>query len=110
LKRFGVNLNEQTLKAKALELGLGDGKAVLSAYAKAQAAFALIMEQTTLAQGDFARTADQGANAQRRAQKAMLEFAAAIAGTLRPALTAFFNIAVKGFTALTKVILGTSPR
>jgi len=109
LKKFGVNLNEQTLKAKALELGLGDGKAVLSAYAKAQAAFALIMEQTTLAQGDFARTADQGANAQRRAQKAMLEFAAAIAGTLRPALTAFFNIAVKGFTALTKVILGTSP-
>jgi len=65
LKAFGVNMNEATLKAKALELGLSDGKGVLDANAKAQAAYALIMEQTTLAQGDFARTSDGLANQQR---------------------------------------------
>lgn len=62
LKRFGVNLNDATLKAKALELGLGDGKRMLTASEKAQAAYALIMEQTTAAQGDFARTSDGLAN------------------------------------------------
>lgn len=65
LKRFGVNLNEATLKAKAMELGLSDGKGVLDANAKAQAAYALIMEQTSKAQGDFARTSDGLANKQR---------------------------------------------
>ena len=65
LKRFGVNLNEATLKAKALELGLSDGKATLDSAAKAQAAYSLILEQTSLAQGDFARTADGLANSQR---------------------------------------------
>jgi hypothetical protein len=65
LKRFGVNLNEAVLKQKALELGLSDGKSVLDANAKAQAAYALITEQTTLAQGDFARTSDGLANKQK---------------------------------------------
>lgn len=65
LKRFGVNLNEATLKAKAMSLGLADGTGVLSSSAKAQAAYALILEQTGTAQGDFARTSDQLANTQR---------------------------------------------
>lgn len=65
LKRFGVNLNEAALKAQALKMGLSDGKAVLDANAKAQAAYALILEQTTLAQGDFERTSDGVANKQR---------------------------------------------
>jgi hypothetical protein len=79
LRRFGVNLNEATLKAKALEMGLGDGKAVLDANAKAQAAYALILEQTTTAQGDFARTSDGLANSQ-RILKAKLEDAKAAIG------------------------------
>lgn len=65
LKRFGVNMNEATLKAKAMELGLSDGKGVLDANAKAQAAYALILEQTGTAQGDFARTSSGLANQQR---------------------------------------------
>jgi hypothetical protein len=65
LRRFGVNLNEATLKQKALDLGLRVGKGTLDAGVKAQAAYALILEQTTTAQGDFARTADGLANQQR---------------------------------------------
>lgn len=65
LRRFGVNLNEATLKQKALDLGLKVGKGTLDAGVKAQAAYALILEQTTTAQGDFARTADGLANQQR---------------------------------------------
>lgn len=66
MRRLGVNMNEATLKAKALELGLiGTTKEALEPAAKAQAAYALIFEQTATAQGDFARTADSLANQQR---------------------------------------------
>lgn len=65
LRAVGVNLNQATLEAKALELGLWDGVDALDAGAKAQAAYALILEQTSLAQGDFARTSEGLANQQR---------------------------------------------
>lgn len=65
LKQFGVNLNDATLQQKALDLGLTKGKGTLSASAKAQAAYALILEQTKLAQGDFSRTSGGLANQQR---------------------------------------------
>lgn len=66
LRRFGVNLNEATLKAKAFELGLvRTTKETLGPAVKAQAAYALILEQTGTAQGDFARTSGGLANQQR---------------------------------------------
>lgn len=80
LKRFGINLNDARLKAEALNLGLSNGKGVLDANAKAQAAFSLILKDTTLAQGDFARTSDSLANKTRTA-KAELEDAAATLGS-----------------------------
>jgi len=65
LKRFGINMNEAALSAKAVELGLADQGEQLDAQSKAAAAYALIMEQTSLAQGDFARTSAGLANQQR---------------------------------------------
>ena len=65
LKRFGVALNDVRLKQEALNLGLYNGKGNLSVAAKAQAAYALILKDTALAQGDFARTSDGAANQQR---------------------------------------------
>ena len=65
LRAFGVNLNDATLKAKALELGLYDGTGALDANAKAQAAMAVILEQTSAVAGDFADTSDGMANSQR---------------------------------------------
>jgi phage-related protein len=65
LRSLGVNLNQAAIEAKAFEMGLIKNKDELTAAAKAQATYALIMEQTTLAQGDFARTSDGLANQQR---------------------------------------------
>lgn len=87
LKRFGVNINEALLKQKAFELGLGDGKAVLDSNAKAQAAYALIMEQTSLAQGDFARTSGGLANQQRILGARFADVKARIGTFLLPAIT-----------------------
>jgi hypothetical protein len=59
LKRFGVALNDVALKAKAMELNLiSSTKGVLPQAIKTQAAYALILEQTSIQQGDVARTSD----------------------------------------------------
>lgn len=150
LKRFGVNLNEATLKAKALELGLvrargsvtkiaaaqltadraqrkytdavkkhgpesaealdaakaleiatgkvGDASEgtvpQLNAAQKAQAAYALIMGQTKLAQGDFARTSDGLANKSRILAAQFENLKAKVGSALLPVVTA-----VTGFLA-----------
>jgi len=48
LRSLGVNLNQVIIQEKALELGLWDGVGALSAAEKAQASYALILEQTSL--------------------------------------------------------------
>ena len=65
LKRFGVAINDVRLKQEALNLGLYSGKGNLDVAAKSQAAYALILKDTALAQGDFQRTSDGAANQQR---------------------------------------------
>ena len=65
LRRYGVLLDDATLKAEALKLGIYEGKGALTAEQKILAAQAAIYKQTGDAQGDFARTSDGLANQQR---------------------------------------------
>lgn len=62
LRRFGVLLNEAAVKQEALRLGLVKGKEELTEQQKVQARASLIMQQTSLAQGDATRTAGSMAN------------------------------------------------
>jgi hypothetical protein len=62
LKRFGVALNDVRLRQEALNLGIYDGSGVLTVAQKSQAAYALILRDTALQQGDVARTAGGLAN------------------------------------------------
>lgn len=84
LRTLGVNLNQASIEAKALELGLMEQGGELDAAAKAQASFALIMEQTTSAQGDFARTSDGLANSMRTAKAGFMDAAASLGQQLLP--------------------------
>lgn len=88
LRKLGISLQEATLKQKALDMGLVDStKGVLPPAIKAQAAYALILEQSKTAQGDFARTSGGLAN-QTRILNAELENAqAALGQALLPAAT-----------------------
>jgi hypothetical protein len=65
LRRFGVLLDDATLKAEALELGIYDGNGALTQQQKILAAESAIFKQTADAQGDFARTSGGLANQQR---------------------------------------------
>ena len=62
LEAYGVSLDEATLKARALKMGLYDGKGALDQNAKAMAAYEEILKQTSLAQGDLERTQGSSAN------------------------------------------------
>jgi hypothetical protein len=66
MRRFGSNLSAARVEAYALANGLAATKSAITDAVKVQARYALIMEDTVLAQGDFARTADGFANKQKR--------------------------------------------
>jgi hypothetical protein len=67
IRKYGILLNDATLKNEALALGLiKTTKEALSPANKVLAAQSAIYKQTSDAQGDFARTSDGLANSQRQ--------------------------------------------
>lgn len=86
MRKFGVMLNDATLKAEAMELGIYDGNGALTAQQKVLAAQAAIMKQTTDAQGDFERTSDGAANQQRILAATMEQLQTDLGATFLPIL------------------------
>lgn len=62
IRQFGVLLDDATLKARAMEMGIYSGNGALTQQQRVLAANAEIFAQTTTQQGDFARTSDGMAN------------------------------------------------
>lgn len=91
LRRFGVLLNEDAVAAKAVALGLATSTNAVTDQAKVIARYALIMEQTKTAQGDFARTADGLANSQRRLSAALGDLRETIGAQILPLIGPFVN-------------------
>jgi len=91
LKKFGVMLNEARIKTKALEMGLYEGVGALGQNVKMLAAYEIILEQTTIQQGDFARTALGAANAQKVLAAQAENAAAAMGGKLLPQYEKFLE-------------------
>ncbi|HWH14257.1 MAG TPA: hypothetical protein VNT51_05885 [Miltoncostaeaceae bacterium] len=94
LRKFGVFLNEATIRQEALNLGLVKGKEELTAAAKAQAVYSVILKQTKDAQGDYARTSGSLANQQRTLAAQWENVSAKLGMALMPALAdlmAFVN-------------------
>lgn len=62
IRAYGVLLDDATLKAEAMAMGIATGTEPLTAQQKVLAAQSAILKQTTDAQGDFARSSDSTAN------------------------------------------------
>jgi hypothetical protein len=84
LRRFGVLLDDATLKAEALALGIYDGEGALTQQQKILAAEAAIYKQTSDAQGDFSRTSSGLANSQRILSARLANTTAQIGTALLP--------------------------
>lgn len=104
LRKYGVMLTEVAVQEKAMAMGLAEAADELTEADKAQARYALILEQTATAQGDFARTSEGLAN-QTRIMKAELANAAATLGVqLLPYAIKFMELLsmlIERFKALT---------
>jgi hypothetical protein len=86
IRRFGVLLDDATLKQEALAMGLIETtKGALTPQQKVLAANAVILKQTADAQGDFARTSDGVANQQRIMSATLEDVQAKLGEKLLPA-------------------------
>jgi len=65
IRRFGVLMDNASVQAKALELGLAGSTKELTAQDKSMARLAIIYEQTDKVAGDFLNTQDSVANKQK---------------------------------------------
>lgn len=93
LRAYGVLLDDASMRQKALELGLiSTTKEALTPQQKVLAAQALIYEQTSAAQGDFARTSEGLANQQRIATAQMENMKATLGQALLPVVLAFTSV------------------
>lgn len=86
ISRLGVSFRESTLKAKAFEMGLSDGKATLDASTKALAAYEVILEQTAMQHGDFKDTQDGLANSQKTLLAQFAEMKTEVGNGLLPVM------------------------
>lgn len=98
IRRFGVLLDDATLRQTAFTMGIIDSvKQALTPQQKALAASEEIFRQTAVAQGDFARTADGLANSQRTLAAQFQDAQVALG-------QAFLPIVLSGVTALTSLL------
>ncbi|MDP8275958.1 MAG: hypothetical protein RAO92_06105, partial [Candidatus Euphemobacter frigidus] len=91
MKKYGVVINATTVQQRALNMGLAGTKDALTAGMKAEAAYALMVEGSTAAIGDMARTQDSAAN-QEKQTKALLEDISALLGG---AIIPYYQAALK---------------
>ncbi len=101
IRKYGVLLDDATLRARAMKMGLIDSvKEGLTPQQKALAAQAEILAQTKDAQGDFARTSESTANTQKRFAAETANAQAALGEKLAPAFTAVRRVGIDAMTGL----------
>ena len=100
IRKFGVLLNDAAVKAEAMKMGLYDGTGALDAQAKVLATQKIILQQTSDAQGDFARTSDGAANQQRILAAQVDNAKVAIGQAFLPILEAVLPVLVNFATAI----------
>ena len=89
IERFNVNVKEAAVNQKLLQSSIDPSKATDSQ--KAYARYALILEQTTMAQGDAVKTGGSYANQLKRLQAVGLTLAETVGGALLDSLSSFYG-------------------
>ena len=87
LKQFGIVMTEANLQAFAMSQGIKKQISAMSQAEKVQLRYAFVMQQTALAQGDFARTSDSWANQTRMLSEKWKEFLGILGNGLVQVLT-----------------------
>lgn len=105
IRAYGVMLDDAALRQEALAQGLiKTTKDALTPQQKSLAAQALILKQTSDAQGDFARTSDSTANTAKRLAAETENASAKLGKQLAPAVTMAREAFLKLIQKLTELI------
>lgn len=86
LRTVGVLLSESRVKAEAYRTGIAAVGSTLTDAQKVQARYSIILSDTARQQGDFSRTSEGLANAQRRVKASITDIAASLGSALLPGL------------------------
>lgn len=100
LRAFGIFLNEASVKAKALQLGLGDLHGVLTEGEKIQARYALIMDKGQVAMGSAAREAEGAAAKFEALSGAWENLKVSFGEVIAPGLAAGFGVITESLNAV----------
>lgn len=103
LKQFGIVMTEANLEAYALSQGITKSYSAMSQAEKVQLRYNYVMQQTALAQGDFARTSGGWANQTRMLSEKWKEFSTVIGGVLMNVLLPAVKALNGAMTQLIKV-------
>jgi len=88
LRKFGVFLTDDALRAEALAMKIYDGTGALSSQQKMLASYSLIMRDTQVQQGDFVKYQDTLGNQLKIVQSDFANLTREIGGILIPVITA----------------------
>lgn len=113
LKRYGVAISDARMRIELMSQGVTKLGSTLTPLQKTTAAYSLILKDTTLAQGDFKRTADGLANTQKTVAAQMEDASAEIGDKLLPLALKLANAfkdnvipALSGFASVLGVVSG----
>ena len=105
-RKFGVMLDDMTIRSHAVEMGLAATTSEVDRQAKGLAALDLIYEQTANTAGDFQSTADGMANKQRILAAQFEDTQAVIGGALAPAYEALLDVGAELLPLLSNLAPG----
>jgi hypothetical protein len=108
LRQFNIFLSDTAVSAKAVQLGMKRVNGEFTEGQKVQARYALILEQSKDAQGDFTRTSDGLANSQRTLAAEMENLQADIGDELLPVMVELARVAKEDGIPALKGLLAAS--
>ena len=94
LEQFGIKVTAADIATRAMAMGLAQSTAELTQAAKAQAFYALILEQTTDIQGEAEKTAGEFASQWRLLQAEIKELAADVGDVLLPIVKELMQVVI----------------
>jgi phage-related protein len=110
LRKYGILLDDASLRSKAMELGIYDGNGALTSQQRILATNAAIFDKSITQQGDFARTSAGMAGQQKILAASFQDAQTALGTALLPAMTQFTTFANTTLVpALTGVIDQVGP-
>lgn len=109
LKSLGVALSAADVEAQAMKMGLGGLNRELTAAEKAQATYALILDKTATAQGNYADTAGGMANLQRTLGSTFTNVMAEIGQAVVPLIEAWLPSIIAGLTGFGAWVTANMP-